>query len=46
MDQLITDAKIEIKPTAKTWEPQRAYEKKLVAVMHKGNECSTLVCLS
>ncbi|KIJ16482.1 hypothetical protein PAXINDRAFT_113645 [Paxillus involutus ATCC 200175] len=35
MDQLITDAKIEIKPTAKTWEPQRAYEKKLVAVMHK-----------
>ncbi|KAF9224974.1 hypothetical protein BS17DRAFT_779369 [Gyrodon lividus] len=35
MDQLINDAKIEIKPTAKMWEPQRAYEKKLVSVMHK-----------
>ncbi|KIK96764.1 hypothetical protein PAXRUDRAFT_825621 [Paxillus rubicundulus Ve08.2h10] len=35
MDQLINDAKIEIKPTAKAWEPQRVYEKKLVAVMHK-----------
>lgn len=30
------DAKIEVKPTAKTWEPLRAYEKKLVSIMHKG----------
>ncbi|KIJ64745.1 hypothetical protein HYDPIDRAFT_28110 [Hydnomerulius pinastri MD-312] len=35
MDQLLNDAKIEIKPTAKMWEPQRAYEKKLVSIMHK-----------
>ncbi|KAF9232626.1 hypothetical protein BU15DRAFT_90603 [Melanogaster broomeanus] len=35
MDQLINDAKIEVKPTAKVWEPQRTYEKKLVSIMHK-----------
>lgn len=32
----MSDAKIEVKPTAKTWEPLRAYEKKLVSIMHKG----------
>ncbi|KAF8558607.1 hypothetical protein OG21DRAFT_1504012 [Imleria badia] len=36
LDQLVSDAKIEVKPTAKTWEPLRAYEKKLVSIMHKG----------
>ena len=36
LDQLVSDAKIEVKPTAKTWEPVRAYEKKLVSIMHKG----------
>ncbi|KAF8452670.1 hypothetical protein L210DRAFT_3639153 [Boletus edulis BED1] len=36
LDQLVSDAKIEVKPTAKMWEPLRAYEKKLVSIMHKG----------
>lgn len=36
LDQLLSDAKVEVKPTAKTWEPLRAYEKKLVSIMHKG----------
>lgn len=36
LDQLVSDAKMEVKPTAKTWEPLRAYEKKLVSIMHKG----------
>lgn len=39
----MSDAKIEVKPTAKTWEPLRAYEKKLVSIMHKG--MSTCVCV-
>jgi hypothetical protein len=32
----VSDAKLDVKPTAKMWEPLRAYEKKLVTIMHKG----------
>jgi len=35
MDQLLEDAKIDIPPTSKQWEPYRAYEKRLSAIMSK-----------
>ena len=40
----MSDAKIEVKPTAKMWEPLRAYEKRLVSIMHKGT-LSVCVCV-
>ncbi|KAL4076765.1 hypothetical protein V8B97DRAFT_2084279 [Scleroderma yunnanense] len=36
MDQCFAQAKIEVLPTAKVWEPQRAYEKKLASILTKG----------
>lgn len=35
MDQIFDQAKVEISPTLKAWEPQRQYEKKLHNVMNK-----------
>ncbi|KAJ6591108.1 hypothetical protein DFH09DRAFT_1138592 [Mycena vulgaris] len=35
MDQVLEQAKVEVSATSKVWEPQRAYEKRLVAVMSK-----------
>lgn len=40
----MSDAKIEVKPTAKMWEPLRAYKKRLVSIMHKGTS-SVCVCV-
>ena len=40
----MSDAKIEVKPTAKMWEPLRAYEKRLVSILHKGTS-SVCVCV-
>jgi cohesin complex subunit SA-1/2 len=37
MDQVLAEAKVEISPTSKVWEPQRAYEKRLSAIMAKDN---------
>ncbi|KAF9559794.1 hypothetical protein CPC08DRAFT_666116 [Agrocybe pediades] len=37
MDQVFAEAKIEIPPSSKIWEPQRAYEKRLNAIMSKDN---------
>jgi cohesin complex subunit SA-1/2 len=36
MDQMFAQSKVEITPTSKLWEPQRAYEKKLLSLMGKG----------
>jgi cohesin complex subunit SA-1/2 len=37
LDQVFAEAKIEIAPTSKLWEPERAYEKRLTAIMAKDN---------
>lgn len=37
MDQVLAEAKVEISPTSKIWEAQRAYEKRLGAIMSKDN---------
>lgn len=37
MDQVFAEAKIEITPTSKLWEPERAYEKRLTTIMGKDN---------
>lgn len=37
MDQVLAQGKLEVPPTAKAWEPQRAYERRLTAVMSKDN---------
>lgn len=35
MDQILAQAKVEISPTSKIWDPQRAYEKRLGTAMSK-----------
>ncbi|OAX37862.1 hypothetical protein K503DRAFT_742134 [Rhizopogon vinicolor AM-OR11-026] len=35
VDQVLAQAKIEVPPSSKIWEPQRAYEKKLSSIMAK-----------
>jgi cohesin complex subunit SA-1/2 len=35
MDQVVAQAKIEVPPSSKIWEPLRAYEKKLSSIMAK-----------
>ncbi|KIL63611.1 hypothetical protein M378DRAFT_107004 [Amanita muscaria Koide BX008] len=35
MDQALAQAKLEVPPTSKIWEPQRAYEKRLSTAMSK-----------
>lgn len=35
MDQALKDAELEIPTTAKAWEPQRAYDKRLVTLASK-----------
>lgn len=35
MDQVLAQAKIEVPPSSKVWEPQRTYEKKLSSIMAK-----------
>ena len=35
MEQVLTQAKVEITPTSKIWEPQRVYEKRLNAIITK-----------
>jgi len=35
MDQVLSQAKVEILPAAKIWDPQRAYEKRLGTTMAK-----------
>ncbi|KAF8062324.1 hypothetical protein FPV67DRAFT_1508040 [Lyophyllum atratum] len=35
MDQVLAQAKVEVSPTSKVWEPQRAYEKRLTTAMSK-----------
>ncbi|KAG0699163.1 hypothetical protein DFH29DRAFT_1070800 [Suillus ampliporus] len=35
VDQVLAQAKIEVPPSSKIWEPQRAYEKKLSSIMTK-----------
>ncbi|KAF8902622.1 hypothetical protein CPB84DRAFT_1961568 [Gymnopilus junonius] len=37
MDQAFAEAKVEIAPSSKQWEPQRAYEKRLSTIMSKDN---------
>ncbi|KDR77313.1 hypothetical protein GALMADRAFT_267467 [Galerina marginata CBS 339.88] len=37
MDQVLAEAKVEISPSSKLWEPQRVYEKRLTAIMSKDN---------
>jgi len=40
MDQVLAEAKVEISPSSKVWEPQRAYEKRLSTIQAKENrEC-------
>jgi len=41
MDQVLAQEKVEIPVTSKTWEPQRAYEKRLTTAMSKENGRST-----
>ena len=43
MDQVFAEAKIEIAPTSKMWEPERAYEKRLTAIMAKDNRKRCIV---
>ncbi|KAF8270027.1 hypothetical protein EI94DRAFT_1723662 [Lactarius quietus] len=35
LDQVLAQAKIKVSPTSSTWEPQRAYERRLVNIMSK-----------
>lgn len=42
MDQVLAQAKLEVSPTAKAWEPQRAYEKRLTTVMSKDKRMTSL----
>lgn len=35
MDQILAQAKVEVSSSSKAWEPQRAYEKRLSAIMSK-----------
>jgi len=42
MDQALEEAKVEISPTTKVWEPQRSYEKRLTTIMAKDNRKSRL----
>jgi cohesin complex subunit SA-1/2 len=35
MDQVLAQAKVEVSPTSKIWEGQRAYEKRLTTAMSK-----------
>lgn len=35
MDQALAQAKLEASPSARLWEPQRAYEKRLSTAMSK-----------
>jgi hypothetical protein len=35
MEQVLADAKVEITPASKIWEPQRVYEKRLNAIITK-----------
>jgi len=37
MDQVLAEAKVEISPSSKVWEPQRIYEKRLVTIQSKEN---------
>ncbi|KAF8153202.1 hypothetical protein B0H34DRAFT_800432 [Crassisporium funariophilum] len=43
MDQVLAEAKVEVAPTSKLWEPERAYEKRLSAVMSKDNPLGTKI---
>jgi hypothetical protein len=40
MDQVLAEAKVEISPSSKVWEPQRAYEKRLSTIQAKENRKS------
>ncbi|KAH8990784.1 hypothetical protein EDB92DRAFT_1935195 [Lactarius akahatsu] len=35
MDQVLAQAKVKVSPTSSAWEPQRAYERRLVNIMSK-----------
>jgi cohesin complex subunit SA-1/2 len=37
MDQVLAEAKVEISPSSKLWEPQRVYEKRLGTIQSKEN---------
>ena len=41
MDQVLAQEKVEVPATSKTWEPQRAYEKRLTTAMSRENGLST-----
>ncbi|KAF9463277.1 hypothetical protein BDZ94DRAFT_636599 [Collybia nuda] len=41
MDQVLAQAKLEVSPTSKAWEPQRMYEKRLTTVMSKDKPATT-----
>jgi cohesin complex subunit SA-1/2 len=43
MDQVLAQAKLEVSATAKAWEPQRAYEKRLTAVISKDKRMPLLL---
>ncbi|KAJ7701757.1 hypothetical protein B0H17DRAFT_1127998 [Mycena rosella] len=43
MDQVLEQAKVEVSATSKQWEPQRAYEKRLVTLMSKDKAPGTKV---
>jgi cohesin complex subunit SA-1/2 len=45
MDQVFAEAKIGIAPASKMWEPERAYEKRLTAIMAKDNRKQCIDCL-
>jgi len=43
MDQVLAEAKVEISPSSKVWEPQRAYEKRLSTIQAKENRKSLIL---
>jgi cohesin complex subunit SA-1/2 len=43
MDQVLEQAKVEVSATSKVWEPQRAYEKRLAAILNKDKGTTGMV---
>jgi cohesin complex subunit SA-1/2 len=44
MDQVLAQTKVEISPTSKIWDGQRAYEKKLGTAMSKEKGAFDSLC--
>ena len=43
MDQVLAQAKVKVSPTSSTWEPQRAYERRLGNIMSKSKGLSPMI---